>query len=40
MQCAGFETSAYFVRHGDRPKMSGCKHVYTRLSRREHVAPS
>jgi hypothetical protein len=27
-----------FVRHRDRPKMSDRKHVYTRLSRREHVA--
>jgi hypothetical protein len=27
-----------FVRHRDRPRMSDCKHVYTRSSRREHVA--
>jgi hypothetical protein len=27
-----------FVRHRDRPKMSDCKYVYTRLSRCEHVA--
>jgi hypothetical protein len=27
-----------FVRHRDRPKMSDRKHVYTRSSRREHVA--
>jgi hypothetical protein len=40
MQCAGFETSPYFVRHRDCPKMSDRKHVYTRSSRREHVAPS
>jgi hypothetical protein len=38
--CAGFETSPYFARHRDRPKMSDRKHVYTRLSRREHVASS
>jgi hypothetical protein len=29
----------YFMRHRDRPKMSDRKHVYTRSSRREHVAP-
>jgi hypothetical protein len=27
-----------FVRHRDRPKMSDRKHVYSRSSRREHVA--
>jgi hypothetical protein len=39
MQCAGFESFPYFMRHRDRPKMSDRKHVYTRSSRREHVAP-
>jgi hypothetical protein len=28
-----------FARHRDRPKMSDRKHVYTRSSGREHVAP-
>jgi hypothetical protein len=39
VQCDGFETSSYFMRHRDRPKMSNRMHVYTRSSSREHVAP-
>jgi hypothetical protein len=39
MQCDGFETSLYFARRRDRPKMSDCKYVHTRSSRCEHVAP-
>jgi hypothetical protein len=27
-----------FVRHRDHPRMSDRRHVYTRSSRREHVA--
>jgi hypothetical protein len=39
VQCDGFETSSYFMRHRDRPEMSNHKHVYAGSSRREHVVP-
>jgi hypothetical protein len=38
VQCDGFETSLYFARHRDRPKMSSRKHAYAVSSDCEHVA--
>jgi hypothetical protein len=40
VQCDGFETSFYFARHRDRPKMSDRKHAYAGSSIHEHVALS
>jgi hypothetical protein len=39
MQCDDFETSSYFTRNRDRPKMSNRKHACVGSSRREHVVP-
>ena len=38
MQCDGFETSSYFARHRDRPKMSNRKCACVGSSRRESRA--
>jgi hypothetical protein len=37
MQCDDFETSSYFARHRDRPKMSNRKRACVGSSTREHA---